>query len=170
MRVFLRGDTMVRPELRGTARPANFHRQSARGARQATGAVAIIDVFRAFTTAAVALANGASEIIMVGASRRLSPCVRAAARRSAWEKSAAARRRDSTSATRPSRYCTWISEQSHRAADRRRNPRHRRGTGRGLSLCGLADHGKGDCEGAPLSRRRADLLGGHGQQRRDTHR
>src|SRR5690349_21156152 len=35
------------------------------GARQATGAVAIIDVFRAFTTAAVALANGASEIIMV---------------------------------------------------------------------------------------------------------
>jgi len=36
------------------------------GARQATGAVAIIDVFRAFTTAAVALANGASDIIMVG--------------------------------------------------------------------------------------------------------
>jgi len=35
------------------------------GARQATGAVAIIDVFRAFTTAAVAFANGASEIIMV---------------------------------------------------------------------------------------------------------
>src|SRR5579862_1849002 len=36
------------------------------GAREATGAVAIIDVFRAFTTAAVALANGASHIIMVG--------------------------------------------------------------------------------------------------------
>lgn len=36
------------------------------GARQATGAVAVIDVFRAFTTAAVALANGASRIIMVG--------------------------------------------------------------------------------------------------------
>jgi 2-phosphosulfolactate phosphatase len=36
------------------------------GARQATGAVAIIDVFRAFTTAAVAFANGASRIIMVG--------------------------------------------------------------------------------------------------------
>jgi 2-phosphosulfolactate phosphatase len=35
------------------------------GAAQATGAVAIIDVFRAFTTAAVALANGASHIIMV---------------------------------------------------------------------------------------------------------
>jgi hypothetical protein len=28
--------------------------------------VAIIDVFRAFTTAAVALANGASKIVMVG--------------------------------------------------------------------------------------------------------
>ena len=36
------------------------------GARQAEGAVAIIDVFRAFTTAAVALANGASRIVMVG--------------------------------------------------------------------------------------------------------
>ena len=36
------------------------------GARQATGAVAIIDVFRAFTTAAVAFANGAARIIMVG--------------------------------------------------------------------------------------------------------
>ena len=36
------------------------------GAKQATGAVAVIDVFRAFTTAAVAFANGASHIIMVG--------------------------------------------------------------------------------------------------------
>jgi 2-phosphosulfolactate phosphatase len=35
------------------------------GAERASGAVAIIDVFRAFTTAAVALANGASQIIMV---------------------------------------------------------------------------------------------------------
>jgi 2-phosphosulfolactate phosphatase len=37
------------------------------GARRATGTVAIIDVFRAFTTAAVALANGATRIIMVSA-------------------------------------------------------------------------------------------------------
>lgn len=37
------------------------------GAQRAKGAVAIIDVFRAFTTAAVVLANGASRIIMVGA-------------------------------------------------------------------------------------------------------
>ena len=36
------------------------------GAKQATGNVAIIDVFRAFTSAAVALANGASRITMVG--------------------------------------------------------------------------------------------------------
>jgi 2-phosphosulfolactate phosphatase len=36
------------------------------GARRATGTVAIIDVFRAFTTAAVALANGATQITMVG--------------------------------------------------------------------------------------------------------
>jgi adenylate cyclase len=35
------------------------------GAARATGTVAVIDVFRAFTTAAVALANGASGIIMV---------------------------------------------------------------------------------------------------------
>lgn len=41
-------------------------RSLAEGARQATGYVAIIDVFRAFTTAAVALANGASRITMVG--------------------------------------------------------------------------------------------------------
>lgn len=36
------------------------------GARNVTGAVAVIDTFRAFTTAAVALASGASRIIMVG--------------------------------------------------------------------------------------------------------
>ncbi len=35
------------------------------GATKATGAVAVIDTFRAFTTAAVALANGASRIVMV---------------------------------------------------------------------------------------------------------
>src|SRR5262245_31823005 len=35
------------------------------GARRASGTVAIIDVFRAFTVAAVALANGATRIIMV---------------------------------------------------------------------------------------------------------
>lgn len=35
------------------------------GAREACGAVAVIDVFRAFTTAAVAFANGASQIVMV---------------------------------------------------------------------------------------------------------
>jgi 2-phosphosulfolactate phosphatase len=36
------------------------------GAERAKGSVAVIDVFRAFTTAAVALANGASQIVMVG--------------------------------------------------------------------------------------------------------
>jgi 2-phosphosulfolactate phosphatase len=35
------------------------------GATRATGSVAVIDVFRAFTSAAVALANGASKIVMV---------------------------------------------------------------------------------------------------------
>jgi 2-phosphosulfolactate phosphatase len=35
------------------------------GAKRATGTVVIIDVFRAFTTAAVALANGAASIVMV---------------------------------------------------------------------------------------------------------
>lgn len=39
------------------------------GARNAKGAVAVIDVFRAFTTAAVVLANGAAKIIMVGSVR-----------------------------------------------------------------------------------------------------
>jgi 2-phosphosulfolactate phosphatase len=37
------------------------------GATQAAGAVAIIDVFRAFSTAAVVLANGAAKITMVSA-------------------------------------------------------------------------------------------------------
>lgn len=36
-----------------------------KGAGRATGVVAVIDVFRAFTSAAVALANGASRIVMV---------------------------------------------------------------------------------------------------------
>jgi 2-phosphosulfolactate phosphatase len=36
------------------------------GAGNARGAVAVIDTFRAFTTAAVALVNGASRTIMVG--------------------------------------------------------------------------------------------------------
>src|SRR6201986_3954073 len=35
------------------------------GAEHATGVVGIIDVFRAFSTAAVAIANGALQIIMV---------------------------------------------------------------------------------------------------------
>jgi hypothetical protein len=35
------------------------------GAQRATGTIAVIDVFRAFTTAAVALANGANRIGMV---------------------------------------------------------------------------------------------------------
>src|SRR5712671_4744126 len=35
------------------------------GAERATGTVAVIDVFRAFTSAAVALANGALSIVMV---------------------------------------------------------------------------------------------------------
>src|ERR1700761_1248876 len=35
------------------------------GATRATGSVAVVDVFRAFTTAAVALANGALSIVMV---------------------------------------------------------------------------------------------------------
>lgn len=36
------------------------------GAGRASGAVAVIDVFRAFTTGAVVLANGATRIVMVG--------------------------------------------------------------------------------------------------------
>ena len=36
------------------------------GADRASGAVAVIDVLRAFTTAAVAFARGAAQIVMVG--------------------------------------------------------------------------------------------------------
>jgi 2-phosphosulfolactate phosphatase len=46
--------------------PMNISIQSLlEGSERATGTVAVIDVFRAFTTAAVALANGASRIVMV---------------------------------------------------------------------------------------------------------
>jgi 2-phosphosulfolactate phosphatase len=37
-----------------------------KGATRATGSVAVIDVLRAFTTAAVALANSAARIMMIG--------------------------------------------------------------------------------------------------------
>jgi 2-phosphosulfolactate phosphatase len=40
------------------------------GAHRAIGAVAVIDVFRAFTTGAVALANGAEKIVMVSSIRQ----------------------------------------------------------------------------------------------------
>ena len=43
----------------------NLDPQPFDGATRATGTVAVIDVFRAFTTAAVALANGTSKIVMV---------------------------------------------------------------------------------------------------------
>ena len=43
------------------------------GATRATGSVAVIDVFRAFTTAAVALGNGASSIVMVPRIEEASP-------------------------------------------------------------------------------------------------
>jgi 2-phosphosulfolactate phosphatase len=51
-------------ELRLTVMEISIHRLL-EGATRATGSVAVIDVFRAFTTAAVALANGASKIVMV---------------------------------------------------------------------------------------------------------
>src|SRR5215831_16211864 len=51
-------------ELRLTVMEISIH-SLLEGAIRAAGTVAVIDVFRAFTTAAVALANGASRIVMV---------------------------------------------------------------------------------------------------------
>src|SRR5215471_2016725 len=51
-------------ELRLTVMEISIH-SLLEGAIRAAGTVAVIDVFRAFTTAAVALANGASSIVMV---------------------------------------------------------------------------------------------------------
>jgi hypothetical protein len=56
-------------ELRLTVMEISIH-SLLEGARRATGTVAVIDVFRAFTTAAVALANGASGIVMVRTGQR----------------------------------------------------------------------------------------------------
>src|ERR1700730_2996151 len=51
-------------ELRLTVVEISIH-SLLEGATRATGSAAVIDVFRAFTSAAVALANGASKIVMV---------------------------------------------------------------------------------------------------------
>jgi len=46
------------------------------GAHKAAGAVAVIDMFRAFTTAAVAFARGARQIVMVGTVDRYDFAIR----------------------------------------------------------------------------------------------
>src|SRR5262245_51415436 len=52
--------------LPGSRTPMNIRIESLlAGAERAVGAVVIIDVFRAFTTAAVALARGATKIVVV---------------------------------------------------------------------------------------------------------
>jgi 2-phosphosulfolactate phosphatase len=61
-------------------------KDAAFGASRATGRVAVIDVFRAFTTAAVALANGASQIVMVRTVRKLWTFGVRVLVRSAWAK------------------------------------------------------------------------------------
>jgi len=74
------------------------------GATRAIGTVAVIDVFRAFTTAAVALANGASRIVMVRTVRGSAGATRnRLSARSVWVRFEAGHRMDSTSAIRPTR-------------------------------------------------------------------
>lgn len=73
------------------------------GAPQATGAVAIIDVFRAFTTAAVVLGNGASQITMVSTVEEASALRESGFSHICMERLAAGRQPASISGIRPSR-------------------------------------------------------------------
>jgi hypothetical protein len=72
------------------------------GATWAIGAVAVIDVFRAFTTAVVAFANGASSIVMVRTVEQALALREAGIGQVCMGGSEAGHRVDSTSATRPS--------------------------------------------------------------------
>ena len=124
------------------------------GAKQATGAVAIIDVFRAFTTAAVALANGASRIIMVSAveealSLRDSGAAQICMGECSWQATARVRLwqlairnlRDVDFRNKTISQRTWV--RARRASSR--------GARCGLPLCGVVGNSKGcNREGAPL--------------------
>src|SRR5215469_8091187 len=77
------------------------------GAEWATGSVAVIDVFRAFTTAAVALANGASSIVMVRSVDRLLHYAKPESAMSVWVRSGVERHRALILVTHHSR--SWPS-------------------------------------------------------------
>jgi phosphosulfolactate phosphohydrolase-like enzyme len=77
------------------------------GAKRTTGSVAIIDVLRAFTTAAVAPANGASAIVRVRSIEEAVALHEAGSARSAWAKFRAGHHRDSISGILRSR--SWRS-------------------------------------------------------------
>ena len=73
------------------------------GTTRATGVVTVIDVFRAFTTAAVALANGATSIVMVRSVEEALALREAKIGQVCMGRSEAEHRTASTSATRRSR-------------------------------------------------------------------
>ena len=141
------------------------------GAKQATGAVAIIDVFRAFTTAAVAFANGTSGIIMVSSvdealSLRDSGLVQVCM--------------GEVRGRAPSGFAFGNSPFEISGIDFRgmaiaqrtgcRHTGRRCCTTRGLSLCSIA----GDCQSVrevtPVAWHRTGFAGGNGKQRSDANR
>ena len=78
-------------------------------AERAIGSMTVIDVFRAFTTAAVALANGASSIVMVRSVEEALALREAGIARSVWASFEVEHRMASISATRPLRSRPSIS-------------------------------------------------------------
>jgi 2-phosphosulfolactate phosphatase len=104
------------------------------GATRATGTVAVIDVFRAFTTAAVALANGASRIVMV----------------STVEEALALR-------------AAGIGQICMGEVRGRVPAGYRRGEPGRAALRGLAGHGRGDCPCPSFGFITADLPRRHGR-------
>jgi hypothetical protein len=141
------------------------------GAKQATGAVAIIDVFRAFTTAAVAFANGTSGIIMVSSvdealSLRDSGLVQVCM--------------GEVRGRAPPGFDFGnspfeISDIDFRGkatppADRCRHTGHLCCTMCGLSLCSIAGDCQSDREVTPIAWHRTGFAGVNGKQRNDGNR
>jgi hypothetical protein len=154
------------------------------GATRATGTVAIIDVFRAFTTAAVAVANGASRIVMVRSVEEALALRDAGigqicfAPKGETGHSVAKHGRGSRSGTRRLRLQQLalrnlgrrFPRQDDYPADERRDARYCRSQSGHTALRGLAGHGRGDRPSDPLGITRSGLPRRDGRQWHQTDR
>ena len=140
-------------------------------ATRATGTVAVIDIFRAFTTAAVALANGASSIVMVRSVEEALALRDAGIGRICIGEVGGKAPPGFDFGNSPfevsgvdSRGQTIIQQ------DQRRDAGHRRGQPSHTALRGLARHSRGDRPRNPLGITRSGLPRRDGRQRAETNR